>query len=41
MDMTERENKDRDELINQPSDNREGNLPDQIAEDDGLSLIHI
>lgn len=35
MDMTERENRDRDELINQPSDNREGNLPDQIAEDDG------
>ena len=33
--MTERENRDRDELINQPSDNREGNLPDQIAEDDG------
>lgn len=33
--MTERENKDRDELINQPSDNREENLPDQIAEDDG------
>ena len=33
--MTERENRDRDELINQPSDNREGNLPGQIAEDDG------